>query len=578
MMHAFSLAQLILSGFAKHYQLFQEITGQAPIAFATQDWGKIQQISKARIHHYDARVNETINDVKELLNCDVLDESFWYQVKQHYLDLLTFHPQAELAETFYNSVFCRLFDRQYFNNDFIFVETTLKDAPAVAVETEYRSYFPVVKGLKPTIKQIINEFDFQCEFANLEQDIRLLVKAFIQQAPDTHHQHHQMRFDMLPSPFYRNKGAYIIGRVVSQSGIQPFIISVLHNKDGKLCIDALLTNSSQMRVIFGFARAYFLVSTNTPSAMVHFLNQLMPNKTPAELYNAIGFHKQGKTEFYREFLHHLDNSNDKFVIAPGTPGMVMMVFTLPNFPYVFKIIKDKFSESKPFGRDTVLARYQLVKNHDRVGRMADTIEYSDVVLPLNRFCPELLKQLQATISGSIKLENDHLVIKHLYIERRMNPLNLFIEQASDEQSFKVIDDYGLAIKEMLQANIFPGDMLLKNFGVSKHHRVIFYDYDEVQYLTEMNFRALPKPSLDDLYSGADLYSVAPQDVFPEQLLTFVMTNPKLKSFFEQTHPELLTVEYWQNAQADIINKVSKHIYPYPPEQRFNHIAKQKRLM
>ena len=161
MMHAFSLAQLILSGFAKHYQLFQEITGQAPIAFATQDWGKIQQISKARIHHYDARVNETINDVKELLNCDVLDEAFWYQVKQHYLDLLTFHPQAELAETFYNSVFCRLFDRQYFNNDFIFVETTLKDAPAVAVETEYRSYFPVVKGLKPTIKQIINEFDFQ---------------------------------------------------------------------------------------------------------------------------------------------------------------------------------------------------------------------------------------------------------------------------------------------------------------------------------------------------------------------------------------------------------------------------------
>ena len=371
---------------------------------------------------------------------------------------------------------------------------------------------------------------FKCEFANLEQDIRLLVKAFIQQAPDTHHQHHQMRFDMLPSPFYRNKGAYIIGRVVSQSGIQPFIISVLHNENGKLCIDALLTNSSQMRVIFGFARAYFLVSTNTPSAMVHFLNQLMPNKTPAELYNAIGFHKQGKTEFYREFLHHLDNSNDKFVIAPGTPGMVMMVFTLPNFPYVFKIIKDKFSESKPFGRDTVLARYQLVKNHDRVGRMADTIEYSDVVLPLNRFCPELLKQLQATIAGSIKIENDHLVIKHLYIERRMNPLNLFIEQASDEQSFKVIDDYGLAIKEMLQANIFPGDMLLKNFGVSRHHRVIFYDYDEVQYLTEMNFRALPKPSLDDLYSGADLYSVAPQDVFPEQLLTFVMTNPKLKTF------------------------------------------------
>ena len=387
-----------------------------------------------------------------------------------------------------------------------------------------------------------------------------------------------MRFDMLPNPFYRNKGAYIIGRVVSQSGIQPFIISVLHNQDGLLKIDALLTNSSQMRVIFGFARAYFLVSTEAPSAMIRFLNQLMPNKTPAELYNAIGFHKQGKTEFYREFLHHLENSHDKFVVAPGTPGMVMMVFTLPNFPYVFKIIKDKFSESKPFGKETVLARYQLVKNHDRVGRMADTIEYSDVVLPLNRFCPDLLVQLKSTIADSIKIEGNHIVIKHLYIERRMTPLNLYLEQASEEQSYKVIEDYGLAIKEMLQANIFPGDMLLKNFGVSKHQRVIFYDYDEVQYLTQMNFRTLPKPSLEDLYSGADLYSVAPQDVFPEQLLTFVMTSPQLKQYFETTHPELLTVEYWLNAQADIRNKVSKHIYPYPPEQRFSHITKNKRLV
>ncbi|NOU49475.1 bifunctional isocitrate dehydrogenase kinase/phosphatase [Pseudoalteromonas sp. JBTF-M23] len=575
-MQAFSIAKLILAGFTRHYQLFQKITQQAGQAFAEQDWSLIQKLSKSRISHYDLRVDETINRLKTTLPCTKLNEPLWYQIKQDYMELLSFHPQAELAETFYNSVFCRLFHRRYFNNDFIFVETTLKDAPALPVEAEYRSYFPAVNGLKPTIKEIINHVDFKISFHNLDRDIKLLLKAFIRQAPDTHHKSHMMRFDILQAPFYRNKGAYIIGRVVSKSGVQPFIISVLHHQKGGLYIDALLTNSSQMRVIFGFARAYFMVETHAPSALMRFLNQLMPNKTPAELYNAIGFHKQGKTEFYREFLTHLNNGDDKFTIAPGTPGMVMMVFTLPSFPYVFKVIKDNFSESKPFGRDTVLARYQLVKNHDRVGRMADTIEYSDVVIPKDRIEPALLQQLYKTIAGSMQDEGDMIVIKHLYIERRMTPLNLYLQNADIEQTNYVMNDYGLAIKEMLQANIFPGDMLLKNFGVSKHLRVIFYDYDEVQYLTDMNFRDMPKMDLSDLYSGVDELSAAPQDVFPQQLCTFVLTNPTLRSLFEKAHPELLTAKFWQQAQRDIKNKVVKHIYPYPQTQRFVHLDKIKK--
>ncbi|CAH9057857.1 Isocitrate dehydrogenase kinase/phosphatase [Pseudoalteromonas sp. CIP111854] len=575
-MQSFSIAELILAGFTRHYQLFQSITQQTGHAFAMQEWSAIQQLSKSRISHYDRRVDETIDRLKASLPCTKLNEPLWYQTKQDYLELLSFHPQAELAETFYNSVFCRLFHRRYFNNDFIFVETTLKDAPALPIEAEYRSYFPVVSGLKPTIKEIIKHIEFKCKFNNLDRDIKLLMKAFIRQAPNTHHKSYMMRFDILQAPFYRNKGAYIIGRVVSKSGVQPFIISVLHHLEGGLYIDALLTNSSQMRVIFGFARAYFMVETHAPSALMRFLNQLMPNKTPAELYNALGFHKQGKTEFYREFLAHLNNSDDKFAIAPGTPGMVMMVFTLPHFPYVFKVIKDNFAESKPFGRDTVLERYQLVKNHDRVGRMADTIEYSDVVIPKNRIEPCLLEQLNNTIADSMYDEGDMLVIKHLYIERRMTPLNLYLQNADQKQTEYVMRDYGLAIKEMLQANIFPGDMLLKNFGVSKHQRVIFYDYDEVQYLTNMKFRDMPKTDLTDLYCGMDEHSAAPQDVFPEQLCTFVLTNPTLRAIFEQTHPELLTANYWQQAQRDIKNKVVKHVYPYPQSQRFTHLDKIKK--
>jgi len=247
----------------------------------------------------------------------------------------------------------------------------------------------------------------------------------------------------------------------------------------------------------------------------------------------------------------------------------MMVFTLPSFGYVFKVIKDKFGESKPFGRDTVLKRYQLVKNHDRVGRMADTIEYSNVVFPLVRFTSELLAQLKATIGDSMSIEGDLLIIKHLYIERRMMPLNLYLQNANDEEATTAITEYGQALKEMISVNIFPGDMLLKNFGVSKHKRVIFYDYDEVQYLTQMNFRALPKAkSYDDYLTNEQSYSVAPQDVFPEQLCTFVMPNPKYKAIFNEVHPELLSVDYWQQAQKNINKGVVSQIYPYPDTQRF----------
>ncbi|MEM5550530.1 bifunctional isocitrate dehydrogenase kinase/phosphatase [Pseudoalteromonas neustonica] len=570
-MCAHEIAEFILKGFKKHYLLFQKITAQAPLAFAHKDWSKMHEISRLRISYYDDRVNETTQQLKDEYLTTQLDESLWLATKQHYQQFLLFHPQAELAETFYNSVFCRLSHRRYFNNNFIFVKATLADAPALPIEAEYRSYFPVIDGLKPTIRKIIEQFDFKASFNDLERDIRLLVKAFYKQAPDTHHSAWQMRFDILQTPFYRNKAAYIVGRVVSQSGVQPFIIAVLHHEDKGLYLDALLTKSSQMRVIFGFARAYFMVETHAPSALVRFLNQLMPNKTLAELYNAIGFHKQGKTEFYREFLTHLERSNDDFIIAPGTPGMVMMVFTQPSFGYVFKIIKDKFGESKPFGRDTVLKRYQLVKSHDRVGRMADTIEYSNVVFPLARFNATLLTQLKATIGSSMVIEGDLLIIKHLYIERRMTPLNLFLESANEEDARTAIIEYGQALKEMIAVNIFPGDMLLKNFGVSNHKRIIFYDYDEVQYLTDMNFRALPKPkTYDDYLTNEQSYSVAPQDVFPEQLCTFVMPRPCYKEIFMQTHPELLDVEFWQQAQKNVKNGLVSHIYPYPSSQRFIH--------
>lgn len=570
MLQATEIADLILKGFRRHFSLFQKITALAQQSYAQKNWLELQRISSERISYYDLRVSETLTLLQQKLTGTELNDCLWQQVKQQYQQYLLFHPQAELAETFYNSVFCRLYERKYFHNQNIFVESTLsKQRLPAPIASVYESYFPAQYGLKQSIRAIVARFHLQAPFVDLERDIRLLVRTFIGQSSHGHFPVHLVRFDILKSLFFRNKAAYIVGRVVTPDGQQPFIIPLLHDEDQGIYVDTLITDPQQMTIIFGFSRAYFMVEMTVPSALVHFLKELLPHKTLAELYSSIGLHKQGKTEFYRELLTHLDKSSDQFVAAPGIRGMVMMVFTLPSFPYVFKVIRDKFAPTKEFGRDTVKARYLLVKKHDRVGRMADTMEYSDVALPLNRFSPELLEELQQSIAGSMQIEDDRVIIKHLYIERRMLPLNLYLEQASYEQKAKMMADYGQALKDMIAANIFPGDMLLKNFGVTRHGRVIFYDYDEVQYLLDVNFRTIPKTdNYDDMLSNEPWYSVGPGDVFPEQITTYVTAQNDIRQMLIQSHPELMDASYWQEKQQRIRDGVVEDVFPYPQSQRF----------
>ena len=572
MSQAKQIAEIILKGFRRHFSLFQAITAKAKQRFELADWRAFQQDSSDRISYYDQRVTEAIGHLAHELPSQCLNEALWQQVKQHYLEFLTFHPQAELAETFYNSVFCQLFERKYFHNQNIFVESTLsKQHLPAPIASVYDSYFPAQDGLKQTIRNIVSGFAFNTPFINLDRDIRLIVKNFMAQSSHGRHPVYQIRFDILKSVFYRNKAAYIVGRAVTPDGQQPFIIPLLHREGQGLFIDTLVTDAKQMTIIFGFSRAYFMVANQVPSALVHFLRELLPHKTLAELYACIGLHKQGKTEFYRELLSHLAKSNDQFVAAPGTRGMVMMVFTLPSFPYVFKVIRDKFAPSKEFGRDTVKARYFLVKKHDRVGRMADTLEYSYVALPRQRFSPELLQELQQVIADSLSFEDDLVVIKHLYIERRMMPLNLYLEQASAAEKADIMDDYGNAIKEMIGANIFPGDMLLKNFGVTRHKRVVFYDYDEVQYMLDVNFRSFPKTdNYEDALFAEGTVCAAPGDVFPEQIATFVTPQADIRQFLFSRHPELLDAAYWRQKQQNIRHGVVEDIFPYPDSMRFYH--------
>jgi len=565
-----SIAESILGGFNKHFRIFRDISRQARQFFVEGAWLEGRSATRERISLYDQRVGEAIEVLRERFAIAELDVALWQEVKLQYMGLLYEHRQPELAETFYNSVFCRLFDRQYYNNRHIFVRPGLSTAYLEDEQPVYRSYYPTREGWRSALENILLSADIGLPFEDLRRDVRNLVHR-LRQEPGLPlgelRQHFQLQ--VLSPVFYRNKAAYIVGRAVNGPERVAFILPVLNNGHGQVYVDTVLMEPDDVANLFSFARAYFMVDCEVPAAVVRFLLSILPSKSAADLYTSIGFHKQGKAEFYRDFLHHLTHSTDKLITAPGIRGMVMSVFTLPSYPYVFKVIRDRFRPPKETTREHVKAQYQTVKQHDRVGRMADTWEFSFAAFPLDRFDRELLAELQAEVPSQLTIEGDQVVIRHLYIERRLVPLNLYLETADEAAVRHALQEYGDAIKQMAAAGIFPGDLLFKNFGVTRHRRVIFYDYDEILPMAEVNFRHIPPPRYpEDELASEPWYSVGPQDVFPEEFRTFLFSKPEQRRLFEELHPQLMDADYWTGLQSAIAEGRFPDIFPYAAEKRF----------
>ena len=571
---AYDVALAMLEGFNRHYQLFSETNRAAKQRFEAADWHGQQRAQRERIEFYDTRVDEAVERLQNEFDVATLSDDTWQQVKLHYIGLLINHQQPELAETFFNSVTTKILHHRYFRNDFLFVRPAVSteyienDEPA-SLPT-YRAYYPTRETLRETLLRIVTNFQLKRDFEDLGRDIDQVLAA-LREAVGQVRLRANFQIQVLSSLFYRNKGAYLIGKIVNGFSETPIVLPILHNERGLLVIDTALFTQDDLLILFSFARAYFMVDMVVPSAYVQFLRSLMPRKPRSEIYSALGLQKQGKNAFYRDFLYHLRHSSDNFGIAPGIKGMVMLVFDLPSFPYVFKVIKDFYPPQKDTTREQIKRKYLLVKTHDRVGRMADTLEYTSVAFPRARVSEELVAELKAFAPSQVEEDGDALIIKHLYIERRMIPLNIYLQDATREQIEHAVIEYGNAIKDLVAANIFPGDMLWKNFGVTRHGKVVFYDYDEIEYLTDCNFRKVPEPrNEEEEMSGEVWYSVGPKDIFPETFAPFLLGNPSVREVFMKHHADLLDPAFWQGHKDRILAGHVHDVFPYEANRRFLH--------
>ena len=559
-------AQAIYEAFDAYLEQFATITRRARTHFERRDGHAMQADAAARLDLYTEVLARIVLEIHGLLGARVKDTLVWASVKAVYSGLIASRDQWELAETFFNSVTRRIFTTVGVDPQIEFVDSDFDAPPTKSTRPMFRSYL-APSSLAALIEKILADVAFAVAYEDRGRDARLAAEVIGGYLHGLGRGVAVDRAELLTSIFYRGKGAYLIGRMWCGGSSLPLVLALQH-REGGIVLDAVLFTEDEVSILFSFTRSYFHVEVARPHDLVHFLQEIMPRKPLGELYTAIGCNKHGKTEMYRHLLHHLNRADDQFIIAPGAPGMVMVVFTLPSYDSVFKVIKDCFDEPKTTTREEVMAKYYLVFKHDRAGRLIDAQEFEHLEFDRALFSEPLLEEMQRVAGGTVRVEAGRVVIKHLYIERRLRPLNIYVREASDEAVHAAVVDYGHAIKDLAAANIFPGDILLKNFGVTRHGRVVSYDYDELCLVTDCHFLAVPPPRDDiEALSPEPWFYVGQNDCFPSELKPWLGLEEPWRSTFLEHHSDLYEVGFWRDVQAQIRAGEVIDILPYPQSKR-----------
>jgi isocitrate dehydrogenase kinase/phosphatase len=566
---AAEVATTIHDAYAAYARRFRAITRQAAERFVRREWRAGQGAGVERLELYRAHVDGALARVRLRLGDAATDVDTWEQIKWFHSALIAERPDCELAETFFNSITRRIFTTVGVNPrvEYVFTDTAsweeVDDEPVARRE-------PRGAGTVDVVRRVLERLPWRGHWRDLAGDAAAVAGRIDAELCAVWGDPCFEALELLDMPFFRNKGAYLVGRLVQGARAVPLLIAILHGDDG-VYVDAVLLTENEASIVFGFSWSYFQVDVARPRAVVAFLHGIMPLKRVDELYNALGYNKHGKTELYRTLKEHLRRPEARFEFAPGDQGLVMSVFTLPSLNVVFKIIKDVFGPPKRTTRRDVMEKYHLVFVRDRVGRLADAQEFEHLDLPRSCFPDALLGELLETAGSTVRVEGDHVIVRHLYTERRVTPLNVHLKEADEETARAAVIDYGQAIKDLAAANIFTGDMLTKNFGVSRHGRVIFYDYDELCLLTDCTVRRLPAPSsLDEELAAEPWYYVGELDIFPEEFGAFMLPAGELRKVFVARHGDLLTVEFWQSMQQRQREGEMPDVFPYPESRRLHH--------
>jgi isocitrate dehydrogenase kinase/phosphatase len=558
-------AHRIAEAFAHYNAEFRAITRRAPVRFDNRDSKGSQRDAVERIELYDHLVNQTIAQLRLQLGGQALDRELWSGIRAEFATLIEGLPDAEFTKTFFSSITRRLFGTVGTAPEIEFVATDLDPLGKVTSAVGTNTYINH-GSLLLLFEDVLGDVRFHSPWRDFDRSVAHVAAEVMRHLKDINERRTVLKVEIIRPVFYQVSRAYIVGRIVGREFLVPLVIA-LKNTDGGVLVDAVMQSEGDVSIVFSFTKSYFHVDLDRVGEAVLFLKSMMPRKPVSELFTVLGRAKQGKTERFRELMRHLEQTRDQFVHAAGERGLVMVCFTLPSFDVVFKIIRDRFPYPKSVLREEVKAKYQLVFKHDRAGRLVDAQEFKKLRFPVALFAPALLDELRAETAMTVHQEGDNLVFDHLYIERRMTPLNLYLRTATEAAAEDAVLDYGQCIRDLAYTNIFAGDLLLKNFGVTRHGRVIFYDYDELCQVTDCRFRDLPQATNpEDEMRGEAWFYVADNDVFPETFINFLAFSDAQRAAFMHVHGEILTAAFWRSVQQRLTEGEVLEVLPYHPHR------------
>ena len=556
-------AAIVRDAFDAYREGFRAFTARSRAHFEAGAWLAAQRDSAERLDLYGACLAEALDRLARRLGDRFHERPLWRAANKVYARGLPGRPEVELAETFFNSVTRRVFATEGVDPAIEFVHPAATE-PLPARFDAVTRVCPRRQDTAGLVARLLDHHRFGCGYEDLGRDATLVARELDARDPAP-----VEALETARPLFFRNKGAYVVGRAHRKGGGSHPVVIALANPRGRVTADAVLLTEDEASIVFSFTRSYFFVDTDRPRELVAFLRSLMPRKPVSELYDAIGHNKHGKTELYRALLAHIQGSDDLFEVAAGQRGMVMAVFTLPSYDLVFKVIRDRFPPPKTATRREVMKQVRAGvparpggAPRGRAGVRAPGVREA----PLLRAAAA--RSWAPRPARPSRSSGDTVVLHHLYTERRLRPLDLYLRESSPAEGRAAILDYGEAIRDLARSNIFPGDMLLKNFGVTRHGRIVFYDYDELAVLTDCRFREVPRARYDDEeMSGEPWFFVGENDVFPEEFLPFLGLEGEPREAFLARHSDLLGIGFWTAMQEEHRAGRVPDIFPYPPEKR-----------
>jgi isocitrate dehydrogenase kinase/phosphatase len=558
-------AETIHQAFEDHHQYLRAITRRVAQRFEERDWDGIRHDTLRKLDLPLRSVTETVATLRGLFGDRLADRALWTAMKEAYTRSILGRDDCEIAQTYFNSLTRKIFPRGGVDPaiDYTADEFPL---PYHGLEMASARRYAVRRVDAGVVRRVLEDAGFRVPFHDLAADAALAAERLESGIVAALGSPEIEALDVLRPVFYRNKGAYLVGRVARGDAVMPLALALL-NRQG-LEVDAVLHTEDEISIVFSFARWDFHVDVASPSEVIGFLRSILPRKRIGELYISLGYEKHGKTELYRDLMTHIAETDDPFVDAPGQRGLVMAVFTLPSYEFVFKVINDAFPAQKNTTPQRVMEKYRAVEVHDRVGRLVGFQEFEHLSFPRARFDPRLLEKLLTEASRNVSVDGAGVTVHHCYVERRITPLDLYLDQSGKEQAEAAALDWGRCLKELAAANIFPGDVLLKNFGVTRHGRVLSYDYDELCPLTDCVFREIPPPRDEQEALAAEpWFTVGENDIFPEELRAFLGLQGRVRESFLREHGDLFDVEFWRELQERHRRGEVVSFYPYNPARR-----------